>query len=147
MPTPTATYESLRLTPWPKNISWVRRASTFILAYVDLLYLDIQMRRGFKVVRGVVARTPVASRQVDYDALTLVRVAVRDACIFYIKPAHCLQRSSAVARMLRRRGISADLVIGYHAKPVGYHAWVEIDHRVVWDHRPNLAFYHAADRV
>lgn len=147
MATQTRGLESLRLTPWPRDISLPRRITTFIEAFIELLWLDIYSLRGFKVLRQKVAETPVAARLVDYDALNLVRVAVRDACIFYIKPAHCLQRSSVVTRMLRRRAIPAELVIGYQSKPVAYHAWVEVEGRIAWDHKADLAFYTTVDRV
>ncbi|ACZ42063.1 hypothetical protein Tter_1154 [Thermobaculum terrenum ATCC BAA-798] len=46
----------------------------------------------------------------------------------------CLERSFVVCSMLRRRGISSDLCIGAtRVPPLLFHAWVEVDDRVVND--------------
>lgn len=145
---PTASpLASLRLTPWPKNTTLVRRISTLIVAFGELLWLDLRGTRGYGVLRRTVERTPVARRTVLDDEMTLVRVAMRDACIFYIKPVHCLQRSSAVTRMLRRRGVNAQLIIGHSTMPVRHHAWVEVDGRIVWDRLPGLEHYKVDERI
>jgi len=51
----------------------------------------------------------------------------------YWKPVHCLQRSMVTARLMRRYGLAAEVVIGYRAAPFFGHAWVEIGGRVVND--------------
>ncbi len=95
----------------------------------------------------MIARLPSTSTRASNDALTLVRVAVRDACVFYPKQVHCLQRSAVVTSMLRRRGLRARLIIGYQTKPILGHAWVELDDKVVWDHDPRLPHYRILDRI
>jgi hypothetical protein len=57
------------------------------------------------------------------------------ACMtsFYWKPLLCLQRSIVTARVLRAKGIQAEVVIGYRAYPFFSHAWVEVGGRVVND--------------
>ncbi len=52
---------------------------------------------------------------------------------FYYKPVLCLQRSVVAARLLRKAGAEARLVIGYRAAPFLSHAWVEVDGRVAND--------------
>jgi hypothetical protein len=82
------------------------------------------VRKRMKPARG----GPAAAAAVD---------AVVDAvgCIgsFYWKPLLCLQRSIVTARLLRAKGIQADVVIGYRANPFFSHAWVEVGGRVVND--------------
>jgi prolyl oligopeptidase len=55
------------------------------------------------------------------------------ACILYVKPVLCLQRSAATTMMLRRHGFSAELVIGARIVPFRAHAWVELSHQVIND--------------
>lgn len=59
--------------------------------------------------------------------------AVRSVAPFYWKPIRCLQRSIVTARMMRDRGIPAEVVIGYRATPFFSHAWVEVAGRVAND--------------
>ena len=58
--------------------------------------------------------------------------AVLLATCFYWKPVLCLQRAVCTARLLRRYGIQARLVIGYRPSPFFSHAWVEVNGRVVY---------------
>jgi hypothetical protein len=58
--------------------------------------------------------------------------AVLFATCFYWKPVLCLQRSVCTARLLRRHGINARLVLGYRASPFFCHAWVEVGGRVAY---------------
>ena len=58
--------------------------------------------------------------------------AVHLATCFYWKPVLCLQRSVCTARLLRKHGVNARLVIGYRAAPFFAHAWVEVEGRVVY---------------
>jgi hypothetical protein len=67
------------------------------------------------------------------DAINAMRVAVDRACRYYPKPPACLQRSVALASMLRKRGIPADVQIGIRQSPFASHAWVEVDGSVVND--------------
>lgn len=58
--------------------------------------------------------------------------AVLLATCFYWKPVLCLQRSVCTARLLKKRGVHAQVVIGYRPSPFFSHAWVEIDGRVIY---------------
>ena len=62
---------------------------------------------------------------------TICDVVLLATC-FYWKPVLCLQRAVCTARLLRRHGIHARLVIGYRPSPFFPHAWVEVDGRVVY---------------
>lgn len=61
--------------------------------------------------------------------------AVKSVAPFYWKPVRCLQRSIVTARLMRRRGIPAEVVVGYRATPFFSHAWVEVAGRVANDSR------------
>jgi len=52
---------------------------------------------------------------------------------FYWKPIRCLQRSIVTARLMRRHGIPAEVVIGYRPVPFFSHAWVEVGGRAAND--------------
>jgi hypothetical protein len=141
-----------RIMPWPSNIPLRVRVLAFLTAVFELVWMDLCKHAGYRILRGAVSRVRVADRPVTearlpIDALTLVRVAVRDACVFYVKPVRCLQRSAAVTRMLRRRGIPAQLVIGHRTVPVLSHAWVEIDGEIVWDSLPGISHFRVIDRI
>ena len=58
--------------------------------------------------------------------------AVLLATCFHWKPVLCLQRSICTARLLRKYGIEARVVIGYRPSPFFSHAWVEVDGRVAY---------------
>jgi hypothetical protein len=136
-----------RMAPWPKEIPFVVRLTALIEAFITLLWLDWLGWLGFRKVHSTIATKRVSAQSAPYDALQLVRVAVRDAAIFYFKPVHCLQRSAAVTHMLRNRGLAATLVIGYLPMPVQGHAWVELNNEVVWDAHSRLKYSRVLDRI
>ncbi len=69
----------------------------------------------------------------DTEGTSTVCNAVATAACLYWKPVMCLQRSVCAARLLRARGVPARLVVGYRPDPFLFHAWVEVDDRVVND--------------
>jgi hypothetical protein len=72
--------------------------------------------------------------------------AVTTACILYPRSSRCLQRSAVVTRLLRRRGVTAELVIGCHPSPLRAHAWVEVAGKVVSDDTPYVRYMQVLDR-
>lgn len=136
-----------RISPWPSNIPFHVRVLAFLSAELELVWMDLCKVAGYRILRGAVNRVQVAARPASGDALTLVRIAVRDACVFYVKPVRCLQRSAAVTRMLRRRGLAAQLVVGHRTAPVLSHAWVEVDGEIVWDALPGISHFRVIDRI
>lgn len=136
-----------RLAPWPRDIALRLRILAFLEALVALCWIDLCALFGFRAVRGLLRHVPVSRPPAIYDALLLVRVAVRDACVFYVRDVACLQRSAVVTWMLRRRGLPAHLIVGYRAMPLRGHAWVEVHGVVVWDSLPTLAHYRVLDRI
>ncbi len=135
------------LAPWPADITFVTRVIALLEALLRFLWLDLNGLFGFRRIHTLVARCSLVSSRRSHDALTLVRLAVRDACILYPKQVHCLQRSAAVTCMLRRRGLPARLLIGYQPVPVEGHAWVELNGQIVWDNSPKLPYFRILDRL
>ncbi len=73
--------------------------------------------------------------------------AVTVAACFYVKPVRCLQRAVCTARMLRRRGIPAEVVVAVRSLPFLAHAWVEINGQIVNEspvYRQRLTVLHRA---
>jgi hypothetical protein len=114
-------------------------------AWIELLYIDLVGLLGFRAIQRCVSgtRPRVPARS---EPIPAVVAAMQTACALYFKPAPCLQRSAAVVRLLRRRGVLADMVIGCHLPPLQAHAWVEVAGRVVSDYQDGLEFYRVIDR-
>jgi hypothetical protein len=116
-------------------------------AFGGLVLFDLLAWRGFAQVHAFTRRRRVAARTAPRDVTAQVCRAVEEACIWYFKRAYCLQRSSVTTWMLRRRGVAAELVIGYRPVPVDSHAWVEVDGKVVNDRPQYQKFFRVLDRV
>ena len=103
-------------------------------SWLLLFYFDCLMRfRGFSCVHRIVREQMIGfGTRRGAEAETLSH-AVDLACVFYFKRVLCLQRSAALAALLRRRGWSAEMVIGVQLFPDLFHAWVEVEGRVVND--------------
>jgi hypothetical protein len=77
-------------------------------------------------------RQPVSESPVIRELERDICDAVLLATCFHWKPVLCLQRSVCTARLLKKHGINARVVIGYRPVPFFSHAWVEVDGRVVY---------------
>ena len=95
----------------------------------DLLYACLGLR-GVRTRDDSRAASP---GQVSVELESAVCEAVTSVGPFYWRPIRCLQRSIVTARLMRRYGVSAEVVIGYRAAPFFSHAWVEVSGRVVND--------------
>jgi Transglutaminase-like superfamily len=116
-------------------------------AYAELVHVDLVRVRGFRAMRGLLRTTH--RRVHENEAQQTVRAilaAVHIASVFYLKPIYCLQRSLVLTRLLRRRGVAADLVIGCRPLPFQSHAWVEVAGEAVGDPYDNLDAFHVIDR-
>lgn len=112
-----------------------------------LALFDLLARRGFARVHGFTRALPVAREARDPETVARVCRAVEEACVWYVKRAFCLQRSTVATWLLRRRGVAAELVIGYRPMPVDSHAWVEVGGQVVNDRPQYQKFFHVLDRL
>jgi hypothetical protein len=116
-------------------------------AYLELIRFDFYLARGnFAVLYNKVRKHPVGKKAAAPDAVERICSAVDMACIWYWKEALCLQRSAATACLLKKYGVSAQLVIGAQHKPFKAHAWVEVSGRVVNDKPYVPEMYAVLDR-
>ncbi len=110
-----------------------------VKSWMLLLYLEVIMHlRDFKVLHALVHEEPVrpVEEAKSLSAESLCR-AVDLACVFYLKPVLCLQRSAVATLLLRRSGWSAEMLIGVQLLPFRSHAWVEVNGVAVND-RPYM---------
>ena len=104
-----------------------------VLALVELVRFDVlHALFGFaRAHRGIAAAGGGALA--SSGRVPAICDAIALASALYWKPVLCLQRSVAAARLMRRYGIPARLVVGYRAVPFIAHAWVEVYGRIVND--------------
>jgi hypothetical protein len=117
-----------------------------VQAWTELLYLDCVGLLGFRALKQVVAAQPRGTALAETATIAAVDEAVRTAIVAYVKPVMCLQRSAAVTRLLRRRGIPAEVVIGCHLAPRRGHAWVEVSGAVIGKELEDLEYFCVLDR-
>lgn len=116
-------------------------------AYLKLIYFDIYLVRGNfsglheKVRKFPLRRTPAAAASVEK-----ICAAVDTASIWYWKEVLCLQRSAAIACLLKQFGVPAQMMIGAQQMPFRAHAWVEVDGSVVNDKPYMREIYAVLDR-
>ena len=110
-----------------KKIWFVIRALYELVRYE----VNISLRGSGRVLQQL-RRQSIAARPTGCEFEQAICDAVLLATCFYWKPVLCLQRAVCTARLLRRHGIVARLVIGYRPSPFFSHAWVEVDGRVVY---------------
>jgi len=122
-------------------------SSLVVQAYWKLIHFDLYLARGnFAALYERVRQYPVGQTAPSPGTAEKVCSAVDLACIWYWKEALCLQRSAATACLLKRHGVTAQLVIGAQQIPFKAHAWVEVDGRVVNDKPYTPEMYAVLDR-
>jgi hypothetical protein len=118
-----------------------------IKAYFKLIQFDLCLRRGdFAALHNKVRSCSVGKKALSAGAIEKICSAVDMACIWYWKEVLCLQRSAATACLLKRYGVSAQMIIGAQQMPFRAHAWVEVDGRVVNDKPYTPEMYAVLDR-
>lgn len=116
-------------------------------AYLKLIQFDLYLaRKDFAALYKKVRNYPLAKKSPSPDVVEKICAATDMACIWYWKEALCLQRSSALTCLLKRYGVSAQMVIGAQQMPFKAHAWVEVDGRVVNDKSYTPELYAVLDR-
>ena len=80
-------------------------------SYVLVVKVDLLMRfRSLRAIHSLVRNQRVTPRSSDRrPAVEAICRAVGLACVFYVKPVLCLQRSAATTVLLRRCGWDARL--------------------------------------
>jgi hypothetical protein len=108
-------------------------------AYSELLRLEVPVfRRNFAAILERVRTARLNPRLGVTLSEDRICHAVDVAAAFYFKNVLCLERSAAAARLLKKYGFQAEMVIGVQQLPFLAHAWVEVDGRVVND-KPYMA--------
>lgn len=84
-------------------------------------------RKGMRALHNVVCSQPVTlpANGAGCDPNALFR-AIDLACVFYLHRVLCLQRAAATTLLLRRHGVSAEMIVGIKQFPFRSHAWVEV---------------------
>lgn len=102
---------------------------------------------GFSSLHTTVKRWKLKHRE-DQEPETIATgcAVVEQACVWHPKQKLCLQRSAVVTCLLRSLGVPAEMVIGVHKMPFYGHSWVEVEGRVVNDHRNVQAFFQVLSR-
>jgi hypothetical protein len=116
-------------------------------AYLKLIHFDCYLaKKNFAALHNKVRSYPIAKKAPPPDAVERICAAMDMACIWYWKEALCLQRSAALTCLLKRHGVSAQMVIGAQQMPFKAHAWVEVDGHVVNDKSYTPELYAVLDR-
>ena len=115
-----------------------------IQAIAGLMVYDVVARMGFAQTHAFVAKCPTAKRRPAETPR--ICDAVAEACVWYVKRVHCLQRSAVTTWLLRLHGVPAELVIGCRPVPVQSHAWVEVNGQVVNDRPQYQKFFRVLER-
>jgi hypothetical protein len=107
----------------------------FVLrAYLRLIQFDIYLAgENFNALYEKVRKYPIRNVATPSDALKQICSAMDVACVWYWKEVLCLQRSAALACLLKHYGVPAQMMIGAQQMPFKAHAWVEVDGAVVND--------------
>jgi len=124
-----------------------RLAWLTLCAWWGLMAFDLVVLGGFAGIHDAIRARTVTSRRTGPRSVDEVVWAVDEACVWYLKPAACLQRSAVATWLLRRHGVRADLVIGYRPVPFESHAWVEVDGHVVNDRPQYQRFFTVLERL
>jgi hypothetical protein len=114
----------------------------FLLLAYDILCALCRFQTIYSMVRGwKVNRKTDAQGMIDK-----VCKAVNYACVWYPKQALCMQRSFVTAYLLRKHGVTAQMVLGAQKLPFKAHAWVEVDGQAINERSNVQATYAVWDR-
>ena len=114
-------------------------------AWLALAAFDVVRLFGFAWIRELLRRRPTTGK-FRFAAEEIVW-SVEEACVWYVKSAHCLQRSAVTAWLLRAHGIDAEMVIGFRPLPFESHAWVEVAGDVINDRPQYQKAFKVIDRI
>jgi hypothetical protein len=114
--------KSISLADWPQVL---------VALWHLALYDAVSVFYGMRGVKRLLRRTSTAWPSHVASESTIN--ALDYATCFYLRPVRCLQRSVTLARLLRRNGISAEVIVGYRWEPFCGHAWVEVEGRPIDD--------------
>jgi len=111
----------------------VKHTWLVLRAFCEIVRYDLVLRFGGSgAALRQVSRQSISAKPASHESEQAICDAVLLATCLYWKPVLCLQRAVCTARLLRKRGVNARMVIGYRPSPFFSHAWVEVDDRVVY---------------
>jgi hypothetical protein len=105
------------------------RSMTVLKAFIGLIWSDrVLSKHALKGLCRRVSEWPIAETENKHDPELIGRIcgAVEKACVWYRKPAVCLQRSAVTTCLLRSEGVAARMVVASKVMPLEPHAWVEV---------------------
>jgi hypothetical protein len=117
-------------------------AGLLLLATADI----VLKLAGFSTLYRTIKRWPLANRCANSATIIKSCNIVDRACTWHPRQELCLQRSAVAACLLRSFGVPAEMVIGVHKMPFYGHAWVEVEGKVVNDHKNVQTFFHVLSR-
>jgi hypothetical protein len=117
-------------------------AGLLLLATADI----VLKLTGFSMLYRAIKRWPLANRRANSATIMETCNIVDRACTWHPRQELCLQRSAVAACLLRSFGVPAEMVIGVHKMPFYGHAWVEVEGKVVNDHKNVQTFFHVLSR-
>jgi hypothetical protein len=120
-----------------------------LTAFLAFTFVDVVVHTlGFAVLRRRLGQCAVRRSRTDEDAeQSRVLSAIDQAAMYYPYETKCLHRSLVAAWLLRRHGVSAQLVIGCRHTPFYGHAWVEVKNVVVNDKNEVKSLYPELERI
>ncbi|HEY6805444.1 MAG TPA: lasso peptide biosynthesis B2 protein [Pyrinomonadaceae bacterium] len=117
------------------------RLQTFQAVFWLFAYSLVVKVKGFAGIRRLLQLTTGTTISGWNQHCEQVCSTMDRAQRYLFQQALCLQRSVVIARLLRQRGVAAELVIGAHLMPFKSHAWVEVNRRVVNDSQNVQRYY------
>lgn len=100
-----------------------------LLLYFEYVMRFLPFRRLHQLVRESRVK-PATNQRIAHEAICK---SVDLACVCYFKQVLCLQRSAATTVLLRNYGWNGILTVGAQISPPEFHAWVEINGKIVND--------------
>jgi hypothetical protein len=131
----------------PLRIHPVSRPLLILFAYCKLIQFHFYLVRGdFAALCAKVRNAEMGNLVATPDVVERICAAIDMACIWYWKEVLCLQRSAVTACLLKRYGVSAQMIIGVQQIPFRAHAWVEVAGHVVNDKSYTPEMYAVLDK-
>jgi hypothetical protein len=117
-----------------------------VKAFVTLVYVDFLVSISFTRLYRLLRRTRIQGLNRPRSAPSLILRSALRAERAYFKRVWCLQRSAALALLLRHGGWACNIVLGVRTFPFEAHAWVELGRRMVNDNPDYVRQFLVIDR-
>ena len=108
--------------------AWLVLRALYAIARYDVV---LRLWGSGRILRQMRQQSTAAKHGSQNPERAICDAVLLASCLYW-KPVLCLQRSVCTALLLRRDGVSAQVVIGFRPSPFFCHAWVEIEGRVAY---------------